>query len=150
MAAARSGDDPLSVRARPSSPKRNCARRTTSTGGKLPVNVHAKSRLALECLCGHSGQKPRARREPARTGRGPSPAKARGGFQGQKVGLEHGPHTARPTIAALFQGIGWRPHRVDNCGVSAQPATSDRPCWTTCSLRRIWRFLVLLRHFATV
>jgi hypothetical protein len=44
----RSGDGPLSVRVRPSSPKRDCARRTTSTGGKAPVYVHAKSRLTLE------------------------------------------------------------------------------------------------------
>jgi hypothetical protein len=37
------------------------------------ANVHAKSRLTLS-LCGHSGQ-PRTRPEPARTGRGPSPAR---------------------------------------------------------------------------
>jgi hypothetical protein len=71
----RSGDGPLSVRARPSGLKRNCDRRTTSTGGMCPVDVHAKSRLTPECLCGHSGQRPRARPEPARTGRGPSPAR---------------------------------------------------------------------------
>ena len=47
-----SGDGPLSVRARPSSPKHDCARRTTSTGGKAPVNVHAKSRLTLETTAG--------------------------------------------------------------------------------------------------
>lgn len=46
----RSGDGPLSVRVRPSSPKRDRARRATSTGGKTPVNVHAKSRLTLESL----------------------------------------------------------------------------------------------------
>ena len=37
-----------------------------------------RSRLTIKvqgCLYGHSGQKPRARREPARTGRGPSPAR---------------------------------------------------------------------------
>jgi len=44
----RSGDGPLSVRVRPSSPKRDCARRTTSSGRTAPVNVHAKSRLTLE------------------------------------------------------------------------------------------------------
>ena len=44
----RSGDGPLSVRVRPSSPKRDCARRTTSTGGNAPANVHAKSRLTLQ------------------------------------------------------------------------------------------------------
>jgi hypothetical protein len=48
MEEVRSGDGPLIVRVRPSSPKRDCARRTTSTGGKAPVNVHAKSRLTLE------------------------------------------------------------------------------------------------------
>jgi len=50
LAELRSGDGPLSVRVRPSSPKRDCARRATSTGGKAPVNVHAKSRLTLEPL----------------------------------------------------------------------------------------------------
>jgi hypothetical protein len=70
----RSGDGPLSVRARPSSIKRDCDRRATSTGETCLAHLHAKSRLILGCLCGHSGQKTRARREPARTGRGPSPA----------------------------------------------------------------------------
>ena len=46
----RSGDGPLSVRARPSSIKRDCDRRTTSTGEKRLVNVHAKSRLTPEPL----------------------------------------------------------------------------------------------------
>ena len=46
----RSGDGPLSVRARPSRLKRDCARRATSTGGKSLVNVHAKSRLIPEPL----------------------------------------------------------------------------------------------------
>jgi hypothetical protein len=45
-----SGDGPLSVRVRPSSLKRDCDRRTTSTGEKYLVNVHAKSRLTLEPL----------------------------------------------------------------------------------------------------
>ncbi len=43
-----SEDGPLSVRVRPSSPKRDCTRRATNTGGKLSVNVHAKSRSTLE------------------------------------------------------------------------------------------------------
>ena len=46
----RSGDGPLSVRVRPSSLKRDCDRRATSTGGKCLVDVHAKSRLMLEPL----------------------------------------------------------------------------------------------------
>jgi hypothetical protein len=46
----RSGDGPLSVRARPSRLKRDCASRATSTGGKCLVNVHAKSRLIPEPL----------------------------------------------------------------------------------------------------
>ena len=45
-----SGDGPLSVRTRPSSLKRDCARRTTNAGGRAPVNVHGKSRLTLEPL----------------------------------------------------------------------------------------------------
>jgi hypothetical protein len=44
------GDGALSVRVRPSSLKRDCDRRATSTGGKCLVNVHAKSRLTLEPL----------------------------------------------------------------------------------------------------
>jgi hypothetical protein len=44
----RSGDGPLSVRARPSSIKRDCDRRATSTGERCLVKVHAKSRLIPE------------------------------------------------------------------------------------------------------
>ena len=50
LAGLRSGDGPLSVRVRPSSLKRDCDPRTTSTGEKCLVNVHAKSRLTLEPL----------------------------------------------------------------------------------------------------
>ena len=50
MAWLRSGDGPLSVCARPSSIKRDCDRRATSTGEKRLVNVHAKSRLTPEPL----------------------------------------------------------------------------------------------------
>ena len=48
LAELRSGDGPLSVRARPSSIKHDCDRRTTSTSGKCLVNAHAKSRLTLD------------------------------------------------------------------------------------------------------
>ena len=47
LAELRSGDGPLSVRIRPSSLKRDCARRTTSTCGKCLVSVHAKSHLTI-------------------------------------------------------------------------------------------------------
>src|SRR5437660_884149 len=50
QAGLRSGDGPLSVRARPSRLKRDCSRRATSTGEKFLVNVHAKSRLTPEPL----------------------------------------------------------------------------------------------------
>jgi hypothetical protein len=50
LAGLRSGDGPLSVRARPFSLKHDCDRRTTSTGGKCLVNVHAKSYLIPESL----------------------------------------------------------------------------------------------------
>ena len=73
LAGLRSWDGPLSVRVRPSSLKRDCNRRTTSAGGKCLVNVHAKS-LDTGDLYEHSGQKTRARPEPAWTGRGPSPS----------------------------------------------------------------------------
>ncbi len=85
-----SGDGPLSVHVRPSSLKRDCDRRTTTTGEKCRVYVHGKSRLTLGCLCGHSGQETRARREPARTGCGPSPARSgpsRGSFQGKEIAV---------------------------------------------------------------
>jgi len=48
QAGLKSGDGPLSVRARPSSLKLDLARRTPSTGGKCLVNVHATSRLTPE------------------------------------------------------------------------------------------------------
>jgi hypothetical protein len=44
------GDGPLSVRVRPSSLKRDRDRRTTTTGEKCLVKVHAKSRLTPEPL----------------------------------------------------------------------------------------------------
>jgi hypothetical protein len=44
------GDGPLSVRARPSSIKRDSDHWEIGTGGKTPVNVHAKSRLIPEPL----------------------------------------------------------------------------------------------------
>jgi hypothetical protein len=44
----RSGDGPLSVNVRPSSLKRDRDRRTTSSGGRTPSDVHARSRLTLE------------------------------------------------------------------------------------------------------
>ena len=50
LAGLRSGDGPLSVRARPSSLKRDCGRWTTSTSGKCLVDVHAKSRLTRVSL----------------------------------------------------------------------------------------------------
>ncbi len=57
--------------------------------GNVLVNVHAKSRLTPD-HCGHSGQKPRARPEPARTGRGPSPARC-----GRSPDSSAGPATRR-------------------------------------------------------
>ena len=50
LAGLSSGDGPLSVRIRPSSLKRDCDRRTTSTGEKCLVHVHTKSHLTLEPL----------------------------------------------------------------------------------------------------
>jgi len=50
LAGLRSGDGPLSVRVRPSSLKRDCDRRATSTGERCQVHVHAKSRLTPEPL----------------------------------------------------------------------------------------------------
>ena len=66
-----SGDGPLRIRARPSSIKRDCGRRTTSAGRRFLANVHAT--LDPGDLCGHSGQKTRARPEPARTDAGHDP-----------------------------------------------------------------------------
>jgi hypothetical protein len=73
----RSEDGPLSVRVRPSSLKRDCPRRTTSTGGKVPGKRTREVALDPGDLCRHSGQRPRAKPKPARTGRGPSPARCR-------------------------------------------------------------------------
>ena len=69
-----SGDGPLSVPARPSSLKHDCDRRATSTGGKFLVKVHAKSRLTPEPLRTLRPED-KGQAEPARTGRGPSPAR---------------------------------------------------------------------------
>jgi hypothetical protein len=76
----RSGDDPLSVRARPSSIKCDCARWTTSTGGKCPANVHAKSHLILET----SADTPVRKQGPGRSLPGPDaghPLHATGGHE---------------------------------------------------------------------
>jgi len=56
------------------------ARGSTATGGqraqvKVPGERTREVTLDPGDLCGHSGQKPRARPEPVRTGRGPSPAR---------------------------------------------------------------------------
>ena len=75
----RSGDGPLSVRVRPSSLKHDRDRRTTSTGGKCLVNVHAKSRLILEPLRTlRSEDKGQARACPDRTRAIPCNPRARG------------------------------------------------------------------------
>ena len=65
LAGLRSGDGPLSIRVRPSSLKHDCDRRTTSTGERCLVNVHAKSRLTLEPT-DTPGKQIRVRQEPAR------------------------------------------------------------------------------------
>ena len=72
----RSGDGPLSGRARPSRLKHDRGRRTTSTGGKCLANVHAKSCLIPEPLRTLRPET-KGQAEPARTGRGPSPARFR-------------------------------------------------------------------------
>jgi hypothetical protein len=70
----RSGDGPLSVRVRPSSLKRDCGRKDNEHRWNVPGERTREVTLDPGDLCGHSGQKTRARPEPARTGRGPSPA----------------------------------------------------------------------------
>jgi hypothetical protein len=66
----RSGDGPLSVRGCPSTVKgtRRSFLTASQKGSSGPT-------LERRSLCTPSVQKPRARREPARTGRGPSPAR---------------------------------------------------------------------------
>jgi hypothetical protein len=84
LAGLRSRDGPLSVRVRPSSLKRDRARRTTSTGN-VPGARTREVTLDPGDHCGHSGLKTRATREPARTGRGPSPTPC-----GRSPGCFHG------------------------------------------------------------
>jgi hypothetical protein len=60
-----SGDGPLSVRGCPS---------TVKSAPRF-LSKMAFSHSRPWSLCTPSGQKPRARQEPARTGRGPSPAR---------------------------------------------------------------------------
>jgi len=51
---------------------------TVAAGQRAQVKVPSERKREVTLdpgdLCGHSGQRPRVRREPARTGRGPSPA----------------------------------------------------------------------------
>jgi hypothetical protein len=61
LAGLRAGDGPLSVRARPSSIKRDCGRRATRTGGRCPEERTREVTLDPGDLCEHSGQRPRAR-----------------------------------------------------------------------------------------
>ena len=73
MAGLRSGDGALSVRARPSSLKRNRDRRTNEHRWKVPGERTREARLIPEPLSAPRSED-KARREPARTGRGPYPA----------------------------------------------------------------------------
>jgi len=66
-------DGPLSVRVRPSSLKHDCRPQDDEHKRNCLVNVHAKSCLTLALRTLRS--ETRARREPARTGRGPSSAR---------------------------------------------------------------------------
>ena len=110
LAGLRSGDGPLSVRVRPSSLKRDCDRRATSTGERCQVHVHAKSRLTPEPLrtlrpetTGQGQACPdRTRPSPARCGRSPGSLQAR-----------------RPQIRAYGLGTIWGPHVAL---VAGQPA----------------------------
>jgi hypothetical protein len=68
----RSGDGPLSVRGCPSTVKGT--RRSFLTA---PPKASSGPALERRSLCTPSGQKPRARPEPARTGCGPSPIRCR-------------------------------------------------------------------------
>jgi hypothetical protein len=81
LAGLRSGDGPLSVRARPSSIKRDCDPRTTSSGGNCLVNVHAKSRLIPET----STDTPVRRQGPGRSLPGPDAGHPLHSAGGQRV-----------------------------------------------------------------
>ena len=70
------------------------ASRVTLTAGQRAQAKEPRERTRKVTLdpgaCGHSGQKTRARREPARTGRRPSPARyarSRGSFQGKQIAV---------------------------------------------------------------
>ena len=73
-------------------------------------------------LCGHSGQKTRARREPARTGRGPSPARSgpsRGSFQGKEIAVAQDLRTLARHVAT---GETPRLKAEGHCAISVQLA----------------------------
>jgi hypothetical protein len=131
LAGLRSGDGPLSVRVRPSSLKRDCDRRTTSTGGKCLVNVHAKSRLILEPL--------RTLRSEDKGQAGACPDRMRAiPFKARAVTEGRGsiPRTCS-CCQYCCQATGQWLTDADRCGISAQPTTGDGRSWTMCPLLRI-------------
>ncbi len=116
------------------------------------MNVHAKSRLTLE-LCGHSGQKPRARPQPAWTGRRPSPAScgsacyrmacaeltatvtaiAATSGKRQRPATAHNARTIRANLGYV------RPEKRKVCSATSSGASVTTPC---CRARSVVSFPV--------
>ena len=100
LAGLRSGDGPRSGRARPSSIKRDCGRRTREQE-KVPGNVHAKSRLIPETLRTLRPET-RARPQPARTGAQAIPCKVQACNQ---RAISHG--NQRPLRSLRASQVAW-------------------------------------------
>jgi hypothetical protein len=101
----RSGDGPLSIRGCPSTVKGT--RRSFLTASQKRSSGPTLERRSL---CTPSGQKPRVRREPARTGRGPSPARCGSAcYRAASAEL-----TATVTATAAATGLQQRPATARN------------------------------------
>jgi hypothetical protein len=107
---ARVGDCPLSVRVRPSSLKRDCDRRTTSTGSNVWVNAHEVT-LEPGASTATPVRSQRARHEPALTGREPSPAQRSRSWRAAATGASapgsHGARASHVLHAAVASGQSW-------------------------------------------
>jgi hypothetical protein len=103
----RSGDGPLSVRGCPSTVK----------GASRLLRKWPTATLERRSLCTPSGQKPRARQQPARTGRGPSPARCTSHPIGEQCRARCVPdQTVIPGISRSLRG---KPPSELTCGYEA-------------------------------
>jgi len=130
----RSGDGPLSARVRPSSPKRDCGRRTTSTGGKAPTNVHTKSHLTLETTT-DTPVRNQGKAEPARPDAG-HPLQGAGSHCGSfpdpenrrnDPGRQRDQRSSSSRQSAQIRQIGQPDFRAVNLPAACSNSAAERP-----------------------